>query len=163
METIYEEHEEYYITTDTSQLDVNIIHRYLSEESYWAQGIPKHVVETSIANSLCFGLFCKDEQTSGSKQVGFGRLITDKATFAFLADVFVLKEHRGKGLSKWLMRTIQCHPELQNLRRWLLTTKDAHGLYEQLGWKKLSEDYASRFMIQHDPDVYKKSVKSESQ
>jgi GNAT superfamily N-acetyltransferase len=113
-------------------------------------GIPKHVVETSIANSLCFGLFCKDEQTSGSKQVGFGRLITDKATFAFLADVFVLKEHRGKGLSKWLMRTIQCHPELQNLRRWLLTTKDAHGLYEQLGWKKLSEDYVPRFMIRHN-------------
>lgn len=157
METIYEEHEEYYITSDASQLDVNIIHHYLSEESYWAQGIPKHVVQTSIDNSLCFGLFYKDEQTSEIKQVGFARLITDKATFAFLADVFVLKGHRGKGLSKWLMRTIQSHPELQNLRRWLLTTKDAHGLYEQLGWKKLTDDYAGRFMIQHDPDVYKKS------
>jgi len=157
METIYEEHEEYYITSDASQLDVNVIHRYLSEESYWAQGIPKQVVEISIANSLCFGLFVKEEQTSRSKQVGFARLITDKATFAFLADVFVLKEHRGKGLSKWLMRTIQSHPELQNLRRWLLTTKDAHGLYEQLGWKKLTDDYAGRFMIQHNPDVYKKS------
>jgi GNAT superfamily N-acetyltransferase len=161
METIYEEHEAYYITTDASQLDVTIIHRYLSDESYWAQGIPQHVVEKSIANSLCFGLFRKDEQASASRQVGFARLITDKATFAFLADVFVLKEHRGKGLSKWLMRTIQSHPELQNLRRWLLTTKDAHSLYEQLGWKKLPDDYVHRFMIRHNPDVYKKSVKSE--
>ena len=163
MQTIYETRDEYYITTDISELDVNIIHRYLSEESYWAKEIPKHVVEKSIANSLCFGLFCKDEQfIRGGRQVGFARLITDKATFAYLADVFVLKEHRGKGLSKWLMHTIQSHPELQNLRRWLLTTKDAHGMYEQLGWTKVPDDYVYRFMMRHNPDVYKKSVKSES-
>ena len=84
----------YYITTNVSKLDVNVIHHYLSEESYWAKGIPMYVVERSIANSLCFGLFINDEQ------IGFARLITDKATFAYLADVFILREHRGKGLSK---------------------------------------------------------------
>lgn len=123
MELIYEVSEgNYFITTNNSTLDVNIIHQYLSEESYWAKGIPKSVVEKAILNSLCFGLFYKDEQTK-SMQVGFARLVTDKATFAYLADVFVLNEHRGKGLGKWLMRTIQSHPELQNLRRWILTTK----------------------------------------
>jgi len=142
----------YHITTNISKLDVNVIHQYLCEESYWAKGIPKDVVERSIANSLCFGLFYKDEQ------VGFARLITDKATFAYLADVFVLKEHRGKGLSKWLMKTIQAHPELQNLRRWLLTTKDAHGLYEQLGWVKVPEDYLYRFMMLHNPEAYTKKA-----
>jgi GNAT superfamily N-acetyltransferase len=141
----------YYITTDVSKLDVNVIHRYLSDESYWAKGIPKHVVEKSIANSLCFGLFFNNQQ------IGFARLVTDKATFAYLADVFVLNEHRGKGLSKWLMTTIQSHPELQSLRRWLLATKDAHGLYAQLGWTKVPDDYVYRFMMRHNPDVYKKS------
>jgi hypothetical protein len=141
----------YYITTDISKLDVNVIHRYLSDESYWAKGIPKHIVEKSIANSLCFGLF------HNHHQIGFARLVTDKATFAYLADVFILDGHRGKGLSKWLMKTIQSHPELQSLRRWLLSTKDAHGLYEQSGWTKVPDDYVYRFMMRHDPDVYKKS------
>ncbi|MBV9960919.1 MAG: GNAT family N-acetyltransferase [Parafilimonas sp.] len=140
----------YCITTDNTKLDINVIHQFLSEESYWAKGIPKSVVEKSIANSLCFGLFCKNEQ------IGFARLVTDKATFAYLADVFVLKQYRGKGLSKWLMQTIQAHPGLQNLRRWLLTTKDAHGLYAQLGWIKPPPDYIYRFMMIHNPDVYKK-------
>ena len=150
MEEIYEVHDgEYSISTDVSKLNVGTIHHYLSEESYWAKGIPKHIVEKSIANSSCFGLFYNNEQ------IGFARLVTDKATFAYLADVFVLKEHQGKGLGKWLMRTIQSHPELQQLRRWLLTTKDAHGLYEQLGWQKPSADYAYRFMMRHNPDVYK--------
>jgi len=146
--------EMYTITTDNSKLDVNLIHRYLSEESYWAKGIPRHVVERSIANSLCFGLFYKDEQ------VGFARLITDKATFAYLADVFIIQKHQGKGLGKWLMQTIQLHPDVQNLRRWLLTTKDAHGLYEQVGWTKIPDDYTYRLMMRHNPDVY---LKSESQ
>lgn len=141
---------DYMITTDASKLNVNIIHQYLSEESYWAKGIPKHVVEKAIANSLCFGLFYKDDQ------VGFARLITDKATFAYLADVFILKAYRGKGLGKWLMQTIQSHPEVQNLRRWILTTKDAHGLYEQFGWITPPDDYIHRFMMRHNPDVYKK-------
>ncbi len=147
----------YFITTDNSKLDVNVIHQFLAEESYWANGIPKHVVEKAIANSLCFGLFYNNAQ------IGFARLITDKATFAYLADVFILKEHRGKGLSKWLMKIIQSHPELQNLRRWLLTTKDAHELYKQLGWIKPPDDYIYRFMMRHNPDVYKKPGKSGSQ
>ena len=139
----------YKITTDNSKLDVNLIHQFLCEESYWAKGIPKNIVEKSIANSLCFGLFYQNNQ------VGFARLITDKATFAYVADVFVLPEHRGKGLCKWLMQTMQLHPELQNLRRWLLTTKDAHTLYEQLGWQKPSPDYSHRFMMRQNTDVYK--------
>lgn len=146
----------YKITTDVSKLDVNVIHQFLSKESYWANNIPKQVVEKSIANSLCFGLFYIDEQTLiDGRQIGFARLVTDKATFAYLADVFILKEHRGKGLSKWLMYVIQSHPELQNLRRWLLTTKDAHGLYEKLGWTRPLADYAYRFMMRHNPDIYK--------
>lgn len=152
MQAIYEVNEGLYdITTDISKLDVNVIHLFLSQESYWAKGIPKNIVEKSIANSLCFGLFYKDEQ------VGFARLITDKATFAYVADVFILHEHRGKGLGKWLMKTMQSHPELQNLRRWLLTTKDAHSLYEQLGWQKPSADYVYRFMMRQKNDVYKNS------
>jgi hypothetical protein len=140
MQAIYEASDGLYnITTDVSKLDVNVIHHFLSQESYWAQKIPKDIVEKSIANSLCFGLFYKDGQTMpNSRQIGFARLVTDKATFAYVADVFILREHRGKGLCKWLMKTIQAHPELQNLRRWLLTTKDAHSLYEQLGWQKPS-------------------------
>jgi len=138
----------YHISTDISKLDVNIIHRYLSEESYWAKGIPKNIVEKAILNSVCFGLY------KGEQQIGFARLVTDKATFAYLADVFILPAHRGKGLSKWLMQTIQAHPELQSLRRWVLTTKDAHTLYEQCGWTRVPEDYMYRFMIRHNPDVY---------
>lgn len=150
MQPIYEAREGLYnITTNISKLDVNVIHRFLSEESYWAKGIQKNVVEKSIINSVCFGMFYKNEQ------VGFARLITDKATFAYVADVFVLREHRGKGLGKWLMKTMQAHPELQNLRRWLLTTKDAHALYEQLGWQKPSADYAYRFMMRQNLNVYK--------
>jgi len=158
MQTIYEVVDGiYHITTDIAKLDLNVIHKFLSEESYWAKGIPKHVVEKSIVNSLCFGLFYNNAQ------IGFARLVTDRATFAYLADVFVLKEYRGKGLSKWLMKIIQLHPELQNLRRWLLTTKDAHGLYEQLGWIKPPDDYIYRFMMLHNPDVYKKSESPEDE
>jgi len=140
----------YFISTDNTKLDIDVIHRYLSEESYWATGIPRDVVEKSIANSLCFGLYCN------GKQAGFARLITDRATFAYLGDVFVLAAHRGNGLSKWLMQTIHAHPELQNLRRWWLGTKDAHGLYEQFGWTRITDDMAKRFMQKHNPGVYKK-------
>ena len=146
----------YCISTDISKLDVNIIHKYLSEESYWATGIPKQIVEKAISNSLCFGLYYSNEQIlCADRQVGFARLVTDMATFAYLADVFILPEHRGKGLGKWLMQMIQAHPQLQGLRRWLLTTKDAHGLYEQLGWTRPSPDYAYRFMMRHNADIYK--------
>lgn len=142
--------EEYLISTNPALLNVDVIHDYLSNQSYWAQNIPKEVVQKSITNSLCFGLYFK------GRQVGFARLVTDKATFAYLADVFILKEHQGKGLSKWLMEIIQSHPELQSLRRWMLGTRDAHGLYEQFGWTVLDEDARKRFMQLHFNDIYQK-------
>ena len=140
--------DEYLISTDTSLLDIAMIHDYLSMRSYWAANIPKEIVERSIANSLCFGLYQQE------KQIGFARLMTDKATFAYLADVFILEDYRGKGLSKWLIKTIQAHPELQGLRRWMLGTRDAHGLYEQFGWTVLDEDTRKRFMQRHNKEVY---------
>jgi GNAT superfamily N-acetyltransferase len=140
--------EEYSISTDLSLLQVDIIHHYLSIESYWAQNIPKAVVEKSIANSLCFGLY------HIGKQIGFARLVTDKATFAYLADVFVIETYRGKGLSKWMMTAIHAHPEVQGLRRWVLGTRDAHGLYEQFGWTVFDEDTRKRFMQKYRKDAY---------
>lgn len=140
----------YLISTDKNKLDIDIVYNYLSNESYWAAGITKATVKKSVDNSLCFGLY------DTNKQVGFARLVTDKATFAYLADVFVLAEHRGKGLSKWLMQTIHAHPELQSLRRWMLGTKDAHGLYEQFGWTRFTPEVSERFMQKHDLDVYKR-------
>jgi len=117
----------YDISTDPTRLQPAAIHAYLTR-SYWSPGIPQEVVERAIANSLCFGIYL------GPAQVGFARVVTDKATFAYLADVYVLEEHRGQGLSKRLVETIQAHPELQGLRRFLLATKDAHGLYAQFGF-----------------------------
>jgi N-acetylglutamate synthase-like GNAT family acetyltransferase len=138
---------DYEISTDRARLDVALIHRWLSEESYWAKGVPRDVVERSIENAICFGIF-----DANGGQVGFARVITDKATFAYLADVFVLEAHRGKGLSKTLMAEILAHPELQDLRRWLLATWDAHGLYAQFGFTPL--DRPERIMERRDPDVY---------
>lgn len=137
------------ISTDKARLNIDLIHRYLTEESYWAAGIPKTVVENAVANSLCFGLYIDNVQA------GFARLVTDKATFAYLADVFILSPYRGRGLSKWLIESIQAHPELQGLRRWLLATRDAHGLYAQMGWKEFDEVLRQRFMQRHFPDVYR--------
>ena len=114
--------ESYLISTASSLLHMDVIHDYLSKESYWARNIPGDIVERSISNSLCFGLYEKD------KQIGFARVVTDKATFAYLADVFIIENHRGKGLSKWLMEVILAHPALQGLRRIMLATRDAHGL-----------------------------------
>ncbi len=142
--------DEFRVGTDPVELDLAVIHGYLSTESYWAQGIPVDVVEKAIANSLCFGLY------KNNKQIGFARLVTDKATFAYLADVFVLEEYRGQGLSKWLMEVIQSHPELQGLRRWMLMTRDAQGLYEQFGWTVLDEDARLRSMQRHFKEVYRK-------
>lgn len=119
----------YAITTEAVDLDA--VHAYLTE-SYWSPGIPKEVVARAAAGSLCFSLFC------GEAQVGFARVVTDRATFAYLADVYVLEAHRGKGLSKWMMETLLGHPELQGLRRWVLMTKDAHGLYAQFGFQPLA-------------------------
>lgn len=145
------EKEGYTISTDRARLDMAVIHQYLSEESYWARNIPLELVKRSIDHSLCFSLYHHE------KQIGFARLITDKATFAYLADVFIAESYRGKGLSKWLVQTIHAHPDVQGLRRWMLGTRDAHGLYAQFGWKPIPEELASRFMQIHDPEVYNRS------
>jgi N-acetylglutamate synthase-like GNAT family acetyltransferase len=120
------------ISTDKDLLDIDVIYNYLDKESYWSQGIPLEKLKASVENSMCFGIY-KDD-----KQVGFARVITDKATFAYLCDVFILTDHRGIGLSKWLLQTIKNHPELQGLRRWSLATVDAHTLYSQFGFTPLT-------------------------
>ena len=140
----------YTITTDRSKLDLPLIHHYLSEDSYWSKGIPMEIVRKSIEHSMCFGVL------KGENQVGFARVITDFASFAYLADVFILPAHRGQGLSKMLLKSIHEHPELQGLRRWMLATADAHGLYRQFEWKELAAP--ERFMERHNPDVYKKNT-----
>lgn len=138
--------EEISITTDKSRFDVDAIHAFLAG-SYWSPGLPRSVLEKAIANSLCFGVF------SGSRQIGFARVTTDRATFAYLADVYVLEEYRGKGLSKRLMTTILAHPDLQGLRRFMLATRDAHGLYRQFGFKPPANPDV--LMEIHRPDVYR--------
>ena len=117
----------YRITTDPRKLDLDAIHGFLSR-SFWAEGIPKATVAKAIANSLCFGLF------DGDDQVGFARVVTDRATYAYLCDVYVLEKHRGLGLGKWLIETVMAHPDLQGLRRFQLVTRDAHGLYSRHGF-----------------------------
>jgi GNAT superfamily N-acetyltransferase len=129
----------YEISTDPARLDLDVIHRFLSEEAYWSPGVPREVVERSIANSLCFGLYAPD-----GAQAGFARAVTDRATFAYLADVFVLTEHRGRGLGVWLVEVVLAHPDLQGLRRIELTTVDAHGLYERYGFRPVS--YVQRLL-----------------
>jgi GNAT superfamily N-acetyltransferase len=124
--------DEYLICTDPARLDVGVIQRFLSE-SYWAVGVPVDVVKRSIEHSLPFGLYRE------GRQIGFARVITDYATFAYLADVFVLDEFRGEGLGKWLIEVVVSHPELAGLRRWMLATRDAHGLYRKSGFTELSQ------------------------
>jgi GNAT superfamily N-acetyltransferase len=137
--------DDYSISTDRSRLDINLIHNYLSEESYWATGRPREVVARSIENSLPFGIY------KGGEQVGFARVVTDYATFAWVADVFVLREHRGQGLSKWLMEVILAHPQLQGFRRWVLSTRDAQGLYERFGF--MPQKRPERWMERFDPNM----------
>lgn len=137
---------EYNISSNPKKLDIKLIHKYLSEESYWAKNIPFNIVKKAIKNSLCFGVY-KEE-----KQIGFARVITDKASFAYLADVFILSEHRNKGLAKWLMAIIHAHPKLQGLRRWMLATRDAHSLYEKFGWIPVTD--TKKFMQFHNPNIY---------
>ena len=124
---------DFLISTDNAKLDVNAIHDFLSTKAYWSLNIPKETVQTAIGNSLCFGVY------ENNKQIGFARVISDFATIAYLGDVYVLEEYRGKGLSKWLMETIMSHPDLQGLRRWILLTGDAHGLYRQYGWTDIAD------------------------
>ena len=135
----------YEITCDKGRFDIEAIHRFLTQ-SYWSPGVPRTVVERSIANSLCFAVLL------AGQQIAFARVITDKATFAYLADVYVLPEHRGKGLSLRLMEQIIQHPDLQGLRRMMLATRDAHTLYERFGFKPLAAP--ERIMEVHNPDVY---------
>jgi GNAT superfamily N-acetyltransferase len=139
-------HGEFLISTDRERLSLDVIHGFLTN-CYWAKGIPREVVERSIEHSLCFGIY--DGRTA---QVGFARVVSDFATVAYLGDVFVLESHRGRGLSKWLMECIVQHPALQNLRRWILLTRDAHGLYSHFGFTPLKAP--ERYMELHRPDIY---------
>lgn len=138
--------EEFRISTDKARLSPEMIHRFLIEESYWAKTRKYEQTLTAIENSICFGLY------KGERQIGFARVVSDKATFAYLGDVFVLAEFRGRGLSKWLMEVIISHPELQNLRRWLLATFDAHGLYKQYDFAPLK--FPERWMERTAQDAY---------
>ncbi len=137
---------EYAIDTDKERLKSDVIQKFLEEDSYWAQGRKVEQTRRAIENSVCFGLY------HGSEQVGFARVVTDFATFAYLGDVFVLKQFRGLGLSKWLMETIISHPDLQGLRRWVLATRDAHKLYEKYGFHALK--FPERWMEKPAPDAY---------
>jgi len=124
------------ISTEKSEIDIAVVYNYLSKESYWAKNISIDIVTRAIENSFCFGVYKKETSTT-KVQVGFARVITDRATFGYLADVFITEQYRGIGLSKWLMQEILDHPQLQGFRSWMLGTKDAHGLYEQFGFKRL--------------------------
>lgn len=137
----------YRVSSFREEMDFDVIHSYISN-TYWAEGIPIETFKKALDNSLCFGVF-----SSEGKQVGFARMITDQATFAYLADVFVDEAHRGKGLSKWLMQEVHDHPSLQGLRRILLATRDAHSLYQQFGYTSLSSP--ATFMQKWQPDIYK--------
>jgi GNAT superfamily N-acetyltransferase len=136
----------YSISTDSPRFDLDLIHSFLTT-CYWAEGIPRDVVQRSIENALCFGVF------DGDQQVGFARVISDYATYAYIGDVFILESHRGRGLGKELMRAIMEHPRLQNLRRWSLVTRDAHRLYEEFGFTALSNP--DGYMEIRNPNVYR--------
>jgi GNAT superfamily N-acetyltransferase len=159
---------EFLISTDRGRLDLDVIYEFLTN-CYWAKGIPREVVARSIEHSLCFGIYdesqkktaclANDERhgASGAEsergvQVGFARVVSDFATVAYVGDVFVLESHRGRGLSKWMMECIVQHPALQNLRRWILLTRDAHGLYQQVGFTPVAAP--ELYMERHRPDVY---------
>jgi GNAT superfamily N-acetyltransferase len=141
-------HGEYTISDDPSRIDLEAIHQYLSCESYWAKGIPRRVVETSVQNSLCVGVY-----TRNGVQIGLARVVTDYATFAWLCDVYVLDAHRGSGLGKALVAAVLSHPRLQGLRRFALATQDAHGLYAQFGFTPLTSP--ERQMEKRNPNPYR--------
>ena len=134
------------ISTDQNKLDKEAIHHFLSTKAYWCLNIPRETVERSIENSLCFGVY------EGTTQVGFARVISDRATVAYLGDVFIIEEYRGRGLSKWLVETIMQHPDLQGLRRWILLTGDAHELYRQYGWTSIADP--DKWMELHRKNIY---------
>jgi GNAT superfamily N-acetyltransferase len=136
----------YAISDDPARLDLDRVHAFISRESYWAKGIPRAIVEKTVRHSLTWGVY------HGAEQVGFARVISDRATFAYLCDVYIDTAHRGKGLSKALVATILAHPDLQNLRRWMLVTADAQKLYEQFGFTVAEEP--ERYMEIHRPGIY---------
>ena len=143
------------ISTDKSKLNIQFIHNYLSNESYWAKNIPVNTVKKSINGSCCFGLYVNENKNIlAATQIGFARVVTDYATFGYLADVFIIEKFRGKGLAKWLMKVIMNHPDLQGLRRWMLATKDAHALYAKFGF--LALDKPERIMGFKPFDEYPK-------
>jgi GNAT superfamily N-acetyltransferase len=137
---------EFIISTDKARLQVDIIQQFLAEESYWAQNRTLEQTRTAIENSICFGVY------RGERQIGFARVVSDCATFAYIGDVFILEDYRGQGLSKWLMEVILAHEDLQNLRRWILATRDAHGLYSQFGFHGLK--FPGRWMELPAPNAY---------
>ena len=139
--------EEFTITDDKGRLDFDLIQRFLSEEAYWAKSRTADQTRTAIEYSICFGIY------KGQDQIGFARVVSDLATFAYLGDVFVLPDYRGQGLSKWLIECILAHPDLQGLRRWVLATLDAHGLYSQFGFTALK--FPDRWMERAAPDAYR--------
>jgi GNAT superfamily N-acetyltransferase len=139
----------YRISTDPAQLDLPLIHRFLSQESYWARNVPLEIVQRAIANSLCFGMY-QDE-----RQVGFARVITDKATFGYLADVFIVSSHRRQGPGRRLVEAVLAHPELQGLRRLMLATRDAHALYRQFGFT--APRHPEVLMEKHEPEIYRRA------
>ncbi len=140
----------YLISTDKARLDFAVIHGFL-RRSYWAEGIPFDLVSRAIDHSLNFGIY------HNGQQVGFARVVTDYATFGYLADVFVLEEHQGQGLGKWLMEVIMSHADLQGFRRWSLATRDAHELYRQFGFENLR--HPERLMEIARPGIYLKETK----
>jgi|SRR5271154_4479202 len=144
--------EKFIISDEKNKLHAEYIHNYLSNKSYWAENIPLETVKKSIEGSICFGMYEKENE----KQIGFARVVTDKATFAYLADVFIDEDYRGKGLSKWLMEVIMSYHELQGLRRWMLGTRDAHSLYEKFGFEALENP--KRVMHIYNAGVYKKQT-----
>jgi GNAT superfamily N-acetyltransferase len=139
---------EFIVSTDRQRLDLTFIHAYLSGESYWSRGIPFKKVEMAADHSLNFGLYHQD------RQIGYARVITDYSRVAYLADVFIITGYRGRGLSKWLMEQIMGHPDLQGLRRWMLHTLDAHGLYREFGWGDAAKP--ETYMEIFDADIYKR-------
>jgi GNAT superfamily N-acetyltransferase len=146
MQIITVQKDDYLITTDRTKMDIRFIHHFLSTETYWSKGIPLDVVQRAIEHSLNFGIFHRNSQ------VGYARIVSDFATMCYLGDVFIIPDHRGKGLSKWLIEQIRAHPDLKGLRRWILLTRDAHELYKQFGWRTIA--HPDRWMEIHDPNVY---------
>ncbi|MCE7734506.1 MAG: GNAT family N-acetyltransferase [Candidatus Heimdallarchaeota archaeon] len=142
----------YTITMDKRKIDLSALHKYLSEDSYWSRGIPFDIVSKAVENSICFSILSPTEEFAG-----FARMITDRATFGYLADVFVLDKYKGNGLGKWLIEVIMSYPEFKTMRNWFLYTKDAHSLYEKFGWQRIKQlDLLDKAMIVNNPaqDVY---------